>query len=289
MNTSLRPKDHAEAIALFRAQVLGPVLNRDLYHGELFAELRVLSTHRFRPPGSPLTRSYSLRTLLRWYQTYCKRGLEGLRPKGRKLGNALALDDHYRELLLEIRRQHPNCPANLILNTLETDGRLKKGLVSAQTLRRLYRAHGLPRTPKKKARPHGERRRWEAEYVGELWHADVCHGRTIVVNDRITPVRIHALLDDKSRYVVQLHVLNHERETGMLELLLEAVRLHGAPKRLYPDNGSTYRGEALETACGRLGIQLSHARPHDPQARGKMERLWRTMREGHLGSTLGVF
>ena len=56
---------------------------------------------------------------------------------------------------------------------------------------------------------------------------------------------------------------------------------------LYLDNGSTYIGEILRTACARLGISLLHARPYDAPARGKMERFWRTLREGcldHLGS-----
>jgi hypothetical protein len=35
MSVQLRPKDHAEEVALFRAQVLGPVLNRELHRGEL--------------------------------------------------------------------------------------------------------------------------------------------------------------------------------------------------------------------------------------------------------------
>ncbi|HJN75183.1 MAG TPA: integrase core domain-containing protein [Myxococcota bacterium] len=42
----------------------------------------------------------------------------------------------------------------------------------------------------------------------------------------------------------------------------------------------------LATACARLKISLIHARPYDPQARGKMERFWRTLRQGcldHLG------
>ena len=40
-----------------------------------------------------------------------------------------------------------------------------------------------------------------------------------------------------------------------------------------------YRGEVLITVCHRLGIVLLHAKPYDPQARGKMERFWRTLRE----------
>src|SRR5688572_4132519 len=53
------------------------------------------------------------------------------------------------------------------------------------------------------------------------------------------------------------------------------------------DNGPTYVGDALSTVCGRLGIGLLHAKPYDPQARGKMERFWRTLREqclDHVGS-----
>ena len=45
---------------------------------------------------------------------------------------------------------------------------------------------------------------------------------------------------------------------------------------------STYSGEVLATACTRLGITLLHAKPYDPRARGKMERFWRTLREGCL-------
>lgn len=282
MNGSLRPRDHAERVALFRAQLLGPVLNRELYRGELLAELRVLAKRRFRPPDSDRTRTFSVPTMLRWLRRYRAQGLAGLEPVCRRRGDGLALTDEQRQLLLEIRRQHPAVAASTILQTLELDGRLEPGQISAQTVRRLYRRHGLPRRARAQQTLPGERRRWEAEHVGELWHADVCHGRTLVVGDRRIPVRIHALMDDKSRYVLALRVLSHEREVGMLDLLLEAIRLYGAPKRLYLDNGPTYRGEALETACGRLGIGLGHAKAHDPQARGKMERFWRTLRQGCL-------
>lgn len=283
----LKPKNHSEQVALFRAQLLGPVLHAELARGELLAELRVLATRRFLPPGSDTTRTYSVPTLLRWRRAWLANGLDGLRPQCRRLGDALELTDEQRELVLDIRRQHPAVPANVILATLEGDGRLEPGQITAQTLRRLYRHENLSRRPKAKAgRPDGERRRWEARFVGDLWHADVCHGPTLVVGDQRIPVRVHALLDDKSRYIVALRVFGHEREVAMLELFIEAVRLYGAPRRLYLDNGATYRGEALATACGRLGIELIHANPYDPQARGKMERFWRTMREGcldHIG------
>lgn len=68
----------------------------------------------------------------------------------------------------------------------------------------------------------------------------------------------------------------------MLELLVGALRRHGAPDALYLDNGATYRGDALRLGCERLGITLLHAKPYDAPARGKMERFWRTLRQGCL-------
>jgi hypothetical protein len=95
-------------------------------------------------------------------------------------------------------------------------------------------------------------------------------------------VRIHALLDDASRYIVGVSVFATEREEDMLSLFVAALRRHGRPDALFLDNGATYRGDALRTACARLGIALIHARPYDAAARGKMERFWRTAREGCL-------
>jgi transposase InsO family protein len=77
----------------------------------------------------------------------------------------------------------------------------------------------------------------------------------------------------------------------MLGILVRALRRHGPPDVLYLDNGSTYSGEILRTACARLGIALVHAKPYDAPARGKMERFWRTLREGcldHLGEVASL-
>jgi len=106
------------------------------------------------------------------------------------------------------------------------------------------------------------------------------HGRDIVVDGKRKTVRVHALLDDASRYIVGLETLHTEREGDMLRVFVRALRAHGCPEALFLDNGSTYRGEVLRVACARLGITLVHARPYDPEARGKMDRFWRTLRQG---------
>ena len=290
MDDELGPKDAAEEVALFRAQVIGPLLCRGaLEHGVLAEALRELSEQRFRPPGAPRTRTYSVPTLERWLYAYRSGGLGALRPQPRSdRGHGRELTEAQRDLLLDVRRDYPRASAALILRTLEADGRIDRRTVSESTVRRLFAEHGLDQVSLAQ-HEREPRRRWEAAAPNALWHADVCHGPSLRRRGESVPLRIHAILDDRSRYVVALQACSTEREAEMLRLLVSALRRNGAPDALYLDNGPTYVGDTLRTACGRLGIGLLHAKPYDPQARGKMERLWRTMREqclDHLG-TLG--
>ncbi|MGC3998053.1 MAG: DDE-type integrase/transposase/recombinase [Anaeromyxobacter sp.] len=279
----LAPRDHAEAVARFRAELVGALTRRDLDHGQLRAVLRALSAERFRPPGAEVTKTISFTTLERWFYAYKRGGLDALRPAPRgDRGHGRELSPDQRTLLLDIRREHPSASVPLILRTLVADGRLQRDAVSESTIRRLYQANGLDRVPLRDGAGERVRLRWQAAEPGALWHADVCHGPALTIGGQSRPLRIHALLDDASRYILAIEARHTEREADMLQLLVKALRRHGAPDVLYLDNGSTYTGEVLRTACPRLGIALVHAQPYDAPARGKMERFWRTLREGCL-------
>ncbi len=278
MADELKPKDHAEAVAIFRAQLLGPVLCRDLLRGELCPELKKLSRVRVRPPGAPRTRRYAVPTLKRWYYAYRRRGLKGLEPRPRKdRGHGRKLPKKQRKLLCDIRREYPRASAKLILRTLVAEGHIEKGTVTPATINRLFREQRIDRQTLGVPRV---RRRWQTDHPNALWHADVCYGPPLIIDDQKIPLRIHAILDDCSRYIVAIQACYTEREADMLTLMIKALRRFGTPDCLYLDNGSTYRGETLEIACARLGSTLKHAQPYDPEARGKMERFWRTLREG---------
>jgi putative transposase len=277
----LTPKDRAEAIALYRAQIVGPVVRRELERGDLRAALLELTQQRFRPPRAHSPQCYSIATLERWYYAFRDGGLEALRPKPRKdKGRARELTDEQKALVVGIREEHPHASVALIVDTLVADGRLERGAVSASTVRRLFADKGLDRVSLRGAAGRGKiRLRWQAERPGALWQGDVCHGAPLRIGDVTKPVRVHALLDDASRYVVALEAMHSEREVDMLALLVRALRKYGPPDALYLDNGSTYRGQALSLACARMGTALVHPRPYDAPARGKMERFWRTLRE----------
>ena len=217
----LRPKDHAEAVALFRAEVIGALARRELSRGELAAEIRKLAKLRFRPPGRRASKVYGASTLERWLYAYRRGGLTALRPDARSdRGRGRELTPEQRALLLDIRREHPDASVPLILKTLARDGRMAQGAVSASTVARLYREAQLPRG----VRQDGHTRlRWQADHPGALWHGDVCHGPALRIGQTTRPLRVHALLDDASRFVVALEAHHTERECDMLS----AVRGRG--------------------------------------------------------------
>jgi transposase InsO family protein len=284
----LKPKDHAEAIAIFRSEVIGSLCRRELDHGELRAEFRALSQRRYRLPDRDSTSTISIPTLERWYYAYRGGGLPALRPRPRSdRGRGRRLTGEQRQLLLDIRRENPSASVPVILRTLVLEGRLDRAAVSAATVRRLYAENGLDRVAMRDGAGSHTRLRWQAERPGALWHGDVCHGPALVINGKAAPLRIHGMLDDASRFVVALEAMHTEREDDMLGLLARAVRRHGLPDALYLDNGSTYSGSSLRLGCERLGVTLIHAKPYSPEGRGKMERFWRHLREAvldHLGA-----
>jgi transposase InsO family protein len=286
---TIRPKDHGEAVALFRSEIIGALCRRDLDRGELRAALVKLSHERFRRPDADKTATISVPTLERWYYRYRKGGIAALVPKPRSdRGRARELTPEQRQLLCDIRREHTSASVPLILRTLVLDGRLQAGAVSTATVRRLYAEQGLDRVPLRDGAGAHTRLRWQAAAPMALWHGDVCHGPAIIVDGKTRPLRIHAMLDDASRFVVALEAHHTEREVDMLGLFVRAVRRFGLPDALYLDNGSTYTGEALRLGCERLGVTLIHAAPYDAPARGKMERFWRGLREGVLDWAGGV-
>ena len=280
---------HREKVALFRLSVIGDLLAQELPRGELQDELRARSKKRYRPPGAAMTRTYSWKTLQRWYYE-ARQAPAALLPASRRRGFARKLTDEQRQLLLDMRAAHRSAPIELILQEAVRHGIVPESSVSTSTLARLFRHAGLSRQSRRKAsrQVDVQRRRWQAAHPGDLWHGDVCHLVLPDGNGKTRKILVHGLLDDASRYFVALSARHAEQERDMLEVFCGALLQHPAPKTLYLDNGSTYRGDVLALVCARLGINLVHAPPYSPENRGKMERVWRTMRSrctDHLPET----
>jgi len=260
--TSLRPRDHAEVIALFRSEIVGAIAHRELTRGELAEAFRTVAACRYRPPGRRASKQYSLSTIERWFYAYRSGGLEAshrgtaLKPSPRSdRGRARGLTPEQRTLLLDVRREHPTASASVIVRSLIADGRLAKKAVSVTTVRRLFREAGLTRG----VRPDRHTRlRWQASHPGALWHGDVCHGPALRIGKTTMPLRIHALLDDTSRYVIALEAHHTEREDDMLGIFRtdRRRRVSPVPPRARPEwspacEGGAHRYDpARDRVCG---------------------------------------
>ncbi len=270
---------HREQVALFRHSVVGDLLARELDRGELQVELMERAKKRYRPPGAPRTRQYSYKTLQRWYYE-AKKSPMALQPASRKRGYARGLTEAQREMLLAMRAECRSAPIDLILSEAVRNGIVAEGEVSTSTVARLFRAAGLNREQRRRTSRNTDvqRRRWAVKNPGDLWHGDVCHLVLPDGNGKTRRVLVHGFLDDASRYFVALSARTTETVRDMLEVLCGALLQHPPPAVLYLDNGSCYRSDVLALVCQRLGIRLVHAQPYSPESRGKMERVWRTMR-----------
>lgn len=277
MPQPLPPPTRAEQIALFRLGVIGDLLTQTLERGELQDELKRRAWRRYRPPGARASRRYHWKTLQAWYYA-AQDGVTALQPRSRKRGIALALDDTQKATLLDMRREHPSAPVDVILSEAVRNGVLADGQVSESTVRRLYRAHDLVRRPANR-RQRRHRLRWDSGQVCAVWQMDVCHVWRRAPDGKPVKAYVHAILDDHSRYVVALQAREHERETDALSVLCGALLQFPACDLLYLDNGSCYRGDVLALALDRLQIRLVHSRPGEPESRGKLERWFRTMRQ----------
>ncbi|MCP3960843.1 MAG: hypothetical protein GY719_23610 [bacterium] len=157
-----------EELALFRHAIVGDLVISELPRGALNEELRQRAKRRYRPPGSPVSRTFHWKTLQRWLLA-ARRSFADLQPASRQRGFGLALTPEARELLLDIRRQHRSASAELILETAVQHGAIEPGTISLPTLRRLYSRAGISRRSRQRHKRSGakDRRRWNTERLAE--------------------------------------------------------------------------------------------------------------------------
>jgi len=125
-----------------------------------------------------------------------------------------------------------------------------------------------------------DRRRFAFAHAGQMWMSDVMHGPTVALPGSRTRRKTYliAFLDDATRVVPYCAFAMSENTQAFLPVFKQALLRRGIPQRLYVDNGANYRSQQLALVCARLGVALIHARPYQPQGKGKQERFFRTLR-----------
>jgi transposase InsO family protein len=238
---------------------------------------RVTGEPILRPDGSMYL--YKPGTLHNWELLYRKGGMDALIVGPRKdKGNSRALSADSIQRIYQILDQFPKLPATQIRQKLLDEG-IITSKVSERCVQRFVKTWGLknPRSAGSK-----ERRAFEEEYFGALWQADSCYFPFIPDKKEKRRTYLQVIIDDHSRMIVAAELFFNDNSLNLQKLVKGAISAYGIPNKLYVDNGSPYINNQTAFVCANVGAVLIHAASRDSSAKGKVERVFRTIKEKWL-------
>jgi transposase InsO family protein len=194
----------------------------------------------------------------------------------RPRSSPLRSPDAAEQAVLALRQQHPAWGGRKIARRLVELGQVE---LAPSTVTHILHRHGLiSPAASREAQPW---QRFEHEAPNLLWQIDFKgHFATLA-----GPCHALTLLDDHSRFNLLLHAGRNTSAAQVQPLLYEAFMRYGLPLRINADNGPPW-GSCKDPRVGltqltvwliRLGVRISHSRPHHPQTNGKLERFHRSL------------
>jgi transposase InsO family protein len=270
-------KEKKEKIALFRFGVISRLLWVKKEDRRQEALLREITSMPWEIPFSGRT-VLGRATVLEWLRKYRDRGgkLESLEPQERSdKGKARSLDEETEQALVRLKRELKGASLPVILRVARERKLLLPDFhASVQSLYRLFQRRGLNE-------PQGTQedlRRYETELPNDLWQSDCMHGPTVIVEGKVRKSFLFAFLDDHSRLIPHGEFYLQENLKNLTDCLMKALSKRGLPRKIYLDNGPSFRSHQLAHAMASLGISLIHCTPYRPEGKGKIERLFKTLR-----------
>jgi transposase InsO family protein len=283
-------QDHQDrqATALFRYGLIADLIHLPPGSRGLYARLREKAAADHSIPGSRRIR-VAPETLRHWLKAWRRGGFDALLPKGRTdQGRSRALPQAVADALLSLKEEQPQLSIPQLIAAVA--GSVPDAVSPApSTVHRLLKRAGLmdkAGDAANAAESGQDRRRFAFAHPGQLWMSDVMHGPSVLLPDSRIRRKTYliAFLDDATRVVPYCAFAMSENTQAFLPVFKQALLRRGIPQRLYVDNGANYRSRQLALVCARLGVALIHARPHQPQGKGKQERFFRTVRSQLLAT-----
>lgn len=269
------------AVALKKFSIIGPVLN-----GQVSNNTEYFKQVASSPIDMPYygTRNYSYKTLESWLCDYNKRGIEGLvRGCRSDKGKSRKISPELGDEIVKRRKSNPRIPITLLYEQLVSEGLIDPKNISRPTVYR-YIEDLLLLGEFKNDDDNPEFLRFSHEHVGDLWQGDVMYGPYLTIGKKKVQTYLHMFIDDASRYPVYSQFYLSQNFETLRHCFKEAVLRRGIPKLVYTDNGKIYRSQQFEYICASLGCTLLHSQPFVPQGRGKVERMFHTVRMRFLST-----
>jgi putative transposase len=270
--------------AAWRFQLLAPLVDSRISKEEKSALRKRLLTEKHEHPWRGAT-SLSSRTIRRWCAQFRKDKLAGLTTRLRAdLNSCRKFSSEILDAARKIVEEDPRRTVSVVIHLLEASFPESQGTIARSTLDRHLRRLGKPGKE-----PGKSYLQFEATEANNLWQGDILHGPMVLTEEgKDCRAKVVCWLDDHSRYVCHLEAFADERLPAVETALKRAILKHGLPIRILVDNGKVYSCKSFLLACSQLGIQKIHSAPYHPESKGKIERFFRTLRDGLLNELENV-
>lgn len=271
-------EERKKKIALFRFGVISQLIGLQKgARGPTEVIIREIVAKLWDIPFSG--RSYIARsTVLEWFKRYEDGGgrLESLYPMDRcDRGRSRSLDQETELSLVNLKKELKGASLPVILKIARERKILSPDFsTSSQSIYRVFKKHGVDVEDVVRE----DIRRYEAELPNDLWQSDCMHGPMVEVEGKQRKVFLFAFIDDHSRLIPHAEFYLKENLESFTSCLGKALSKRGLPRKLYTDNGPTFRSHHLGHITASIGIALLHSTPYRPEGRGKIERWFKTVR-----------
>lgn len=239
-----------------------------------------------------LCRRYGIspKTGYKWLRRYAAEGPTGVVDRSRRPARSPTRTSAAAEArVIELRRDHPAWGGRKLARRLQDLGMVE--VPAPSTITAILKRHDLL-GPKSTAQPPYQR--FEHPWPNDFWQMDF-KGHFALTQGRCHPLTV---LDDHSRFNLELGACADERGTTVQSRLTATFRRYGLPNRIGIDNGAPWGQDFAHTLTPltvwllRIGVSVSHSRPYHPQTLGKDERFHRSLKaeviDGHTFGNLAA-
>ena len=267
-------------LALFKFQIIAPVINNT--HGfssnEEYFKHASNKSYSFNNKEIKLSKS----CIKSWYISYKKNGFHSLQKKTRKdFKTSRKLNNDTVQRIITLREEFPSITGSAIYKKLIDEKYINKLDVSLDTILRFIKLNNL----KASQVTNIDRRMFEMENVNDCWQSDTSFGPYVTIENKKYRTKLIMFIDDKSRLIMGFDFFLNDNAINMQSVFKKAIKTYGKPKRLFVDNGGPYDNKQLSLICATLGIELIHAKPYSPESKAKIERSFRTIKDGWMRCT----
>ncbi len=261
-------------IALFRYGLISSLVNNTYQEKSMEEYYRKIASGIYELNGKTIKIRPS--TIKTWYINYKKFGYDGLIPKTRTdLNTSRKLTLEAQQKIIDYKKSFPHISGTLIYQKLIEDGYINQSIVSKSTVLKFIRDNYLLFGDDGKV----DRRAFEMEFANDMWDADTSHGPILTINNKKIKTYLIALIDDASRLITSAKFYYEDNAINFQNTFKEGLKKYGIPKRIFLDNGKTYKNEQLSIICASCGMALIYTKPYSPQSKAKIERWFHTMKE----------